>query len=114
MRCEAVNALVADTCPPNSYPEQWDIAGLKERLQATLGLDLPIDEWLQEKAVDPEMLTERIEAEAEANMVEKAGQVPAESWIQIEKSVLLQSHDPPWKAHPIGRAWGRETVGQYG
>src|SRR3546814_14505284 len=31
MRAEAVNALVADTCPPNSYPEQWDIAGRKER-----------------------------------------------------------------------------------
>src|SRR3546814_12179519 len=32
-------------------------------------------------------------------MVEKAGQVPAESWIQIEKSVLLQSLDHHWKEH---------------
>src|SRR3546814_5648996 len=45
------------------------------------------------------MPTERSEAAAEANMVEKAGQVPAESWIQIEKSVLLQSLDHHWKEH---------------
>jgi preprotein translocase subunit SecA len=27
MRAETVNAIVAAACPPNSYPEQWNIEG---------------------------------------------------------------------------------------
>ena len=99
MRAETVNVLVADACPPNSYPEQWDVASLKERALSTLGLDIPIEDWLKEQAVDPEMLTERIEAQAEAHMAGKAARIPAESWVQIEKSVLLQSLDHHWKEH---------------
>ena len=30
-RTETVNVIVGEACPPNSYPEQWDIAGMKER-----------------------------------------------------------------------------------
>ena len=99
MRAETINTLVADACPPNSYPEQWDVAGLKERVLGTLGLDLPVDEWVKEQAVDPEMLNERISAAAEASMADKAANIPAESWVQIEKSVLLQSLDHHWKEH---------------
>src|SRR3546814_9505285 len=54
MRAETINTLVADACPPNSYPEQWNVEGLKERVLGTLGLDLPVDEWVKEQAVDPE------------------------------------------------------------
>src|SRR3546814_780171 len=99
MRAETINTLVADACPPNSYPEQWNVEGLKERVLGTLGLDLPVDEWVKEQAVDPEMLNERISAAAEASMVDKAANIPAESWVQIEKSVLLQSLDHHWKEH---------------
>src|SRR3546814_16693694 len=28
MRTETVNALVADHCPPGTYPEQWNVEGL--------------------------------------------------------------------------------------
>ncbi|API60745.1 preprotein translocase subunit SecA [Tardibacter chloracetimidivorans] len=99
MRAETINTLVADACPPNSYPEQWNVEGLKERVLGTLGLDLPVDEWVKEQAVDPEMLNERISAAAEASMADKAANIPAESWVQIEKSVLLQSLDHHWKEH---------------
>src|SRR3546814_7546140 len=45
------------------------------------------------------MLNDRISAAAEASMVDKAANIPAESWVQIEKSVLLQSLDHHWKEH---------------
>src|SRR3546814_19984313 len=59
MRAETINTLVADACPPNSYPEQWNVEGLKERVLGTLGLDLPVDAGVQEQAVAPEMRHER-------------------------------------------------------
>lgn len=99
MRAETVNTIVGEACPPNTYPEQWDIPLLKERVEAVFGLQPPIDEWLQEEAVDPEMLLERIQKLADEQVEEKAKELPPETWIQIEKQVLLQSLDHYWKDH---------------
>lgn len=99
MRAETLNAMVADACPPNSYPEQWDVDGLTERCLVNLGVELPIADWTKEAVVDQEIVIDRMTAASDAHMADKAGQVPAESWIQIEKSVLLQSLDHHWKEH---------------
>jgi preprotein translocase subunit SecA len=99
MRAETVNAIVGEACPPNTYPEQWDIPLLKERVEQVFGLQPPIDDWLQEEAVDPEMLLERIQALADEQVEEKSKELPPETWVQIEKQVLLQSLDHYWKDH---------------
>lgn len=99
MRAETVNAIVADACPAGSYPEQWNIEQMKERTRDILDLDLPIDAWMDEDAVDPEMFEERIQQQADAVAAEKAAQVDEETWKNIEKSVLLQTLDHHWKEH---------------
>src|SRR3546814_13381320 len=66
MRAETVNSIIADACPPGSYPEQWDIGGMKERLAGVLELSPPIDDWMQEDAVDSEIFEERIQEMADA------------------------------------------------
>ncbi len=99
MRADTVNGLVGAACPPNSYPEQWNVDLLKERSTELLGLDLPIDEWVAEEGVDPEILLERVHAATEAAMAEKAATLSVESWRGVEKSVLLQSLDHHWKEH---------------
>jgi preprotein translocase subunit SecA len=99
MRAETVNTIVGEACPPNTYPEQWDIPLLKERVDTVFGLQPPIDDWLKEEAVDPEMLLERIRAMADSKVAEKAEVLPPETYIQIEKSILLQSLDHHWKDH---------------
>jgi preprotein translocase subunit SecA len=99
MRAETVNSIVGEACPPNSYPEQWDIPLLKERVQEVLALNPPIDDWLQEEAVDPEMLVDRIQAAADAALAEKTATLEPETYVQVEKSILLQSLDHHWKEH---------------
>ncbi|MGX5712977.1 preprotein translocase subunit SecA [Sphingopyxis terrae subsp. ummariensis] len=99
MRAETVNAIVADACPPGSYPEQWDIEAMKERVANILDLSPPFDEWMQEDAVDAEIFEERIQQMADAVAAEKAAQVDQESWRGIEKSILLQTLDHHWKDH---------------
>ncbi|MFW2830133.1 preprotein translocase subunit SecA [Sphingomonas sp. ID0503] len=99
MRREAVNTIVADACPPASYPEQWDVAALKARTSELLNLDLDIDAWVAEEGIDPEALEERLQAAADAAMAEKTGLLDPSSWEQVEKSVLLQSLDHHWKEH---------------
>jgi len=99
MRAETVNAIVGEACPPGTYPEQWDIAGMKEKLQTQLNITPPIDDWLAEEAIDPEIVEERARAAADAQVAEKAGALAPETWVQIEKSILLQNLDHHWKEH---------------
>jgi preprotein translocase subunit SecA len=99
MRAETVNAIVADACPPGSYPEQWNIAGLKEAAADIFGITPPIEDWLKEEMVEPEMLAERISEASAQQLAERVEEVGQESWANIEKSVLLQQLDHHWKEH---------------
>jgi preprotein translocase subunit SecA len=99
MRAETVNALVGEAIPPNSYPEQWDIPLLKERAEAVFGLTPPFDDWVKEESVEPEMFVDRLQKLADEQIAEKLSQVSQDDWIQIEKSILLQSLDHHWKEH---------------
>jgi preprotein translocase subunit SecA len=99
MRHETVNDLVGASCPPGSYPEQWDMERLKLRTAEILGLEPDFDAWLAEDAVDPEMIEERLSALADAAVAEKTKEVEATDWHMIEKSILLQSLDHHWKEH---------------
>src|SRR3569623_462673 len=99
MRIETVNAIVGEACPPNTYPEQWDIALLKGRLLEVFGLEPSIDEWLKEEAVEPELFVERIRALTDQQITDKIQEIPPESYVQVEKSILLQSLDHHWKEH---------------
>jgi preprotein translocase subunit SecA len=99
MRAETVASLVAVHCPPGTYPEQWDVEGLKESVDEVLGLQPPVEEWLQEEAVDPEAIVERLQQMADEVMAEKVKGADPERWLEIEKSLLLQTLDHFWKEH---------------
>ncbi|GHC86388.1 preprotein translocase subunit SecA [Novosphingobium pokkalii] len=99
MRHDTINAMVGDACPPGSYPEQWNVAGLKERIADVLGMTPPIDDWLEEDAVEAELISERLIALADAHMAAKLDTVDRASWASLEKSILLERLDHHWKEH---------------
>ncbi|MBO9726110.1 MAG: preprotein translocase subunit SecA [Novosphingobium sp.] len=99
MRNDTVNALVADACPAGSYPEHWDIEGLKAKALDILALDVPLEDWIEENGVDPELVEERIAAMATEHMNAKMAQDDPAIWRQVEKSILLDRLDHYWKEH---------------
>ncbi|KQS51182.1 preprotein translocase subunit SecA [Sphingomonas sp. Leaf198] len=99
MRAETVNVIVGDACPPNSYPEQWDVTGMKTRLAEVMNLEPQIDAWLLEESVDPEVIEERVRAMADEAIAQKSADLDAETWTSVEKSILLQNLDHHWKEH---------------
>ena len=99
MRTETINALVGTHCPPNSYPEQWDIDGLDLAVRSTLALPVDVTTWPKEEAIDPEIVVDRLISAAEDSMAEKSGKVPPATWVEIEKNFLLQALDHHWKEH---------------
>jgi len=99
MRQDTVNVIVGDACPPGSYPEQWDIPALSEKVRDVLGLDVPLAAWLEEEALEPQVIEERIAALADVHMRAKALEVDPAGWRNLEKSVLLERLDHHWKEH---------------
>ncbi len=99
MRRETVAAMVDRAIPENAYPEQWDLAGLEERVRGTLGLDLPVADWAREEGIDETQVRERIEAEVDRVYAAKAANIGPDFLRMVEKSLLLQVFDQVWKEH---------------
>jgi preprotein translocase subunit SecA len=99
MRAETANDIVATHCPEGSYPEQWNVAGLKADIERLFALDLPVDEWMTEDSVDQEAFIVRIVEASTTALAAKTAPIPAETWTQIEKNFLLQAIDHHWKEH---------------
>jgi len=98
MRHDTVNAIVGDACPPGSYPEQWDVEGLVNRVRDTIGIEVPLAQWMDEDGIDPEGIEERLAGLADAHMAERTADQP-EVWRMVEKSILLERLDHYWKEH---------------
>jgi preprotein translocase subunit SecA len=99
MRAETAASLVMAHCPPATYPEQWDVEGLKESIDSVLGLQPPVDEWLEEEAVEQEMLIDRLQKLADEHMAAKLTEVDPANWNEVEKQILIQTLDHHWKDH---------------
>ncbi len=98
MRQDTVNAIVADACPPGSYPEQWNVDGLTARAADVLGIDVPLAAWMEEDGIDPETIEEHVARMADERMAARTGDQP-EVWRTVEKSILLERLDHYWKEH---------------
>ncbi|MXP13911.1 preprotein translocase subunit SecA [Altererythrobacter confluentis] len=99
MRHDTVNAIVGEACPPGSYPEQWDIEGMKVRAAAVLGITPLFDQWMEEDQLEPEIIEERIRAEVDEIMDRKIAAADPAIWRRVEKGVLLERLDHHWKEH---------------
>ncbi|WP_260484031.1 preprotein translocase subunit SecA [Sphingomicrobium flavum] len=98
-RADTIAGIVMTHCPLGTYPEQWNVAGFKEAVDEVLDLQPPIESWLEEEAVEQEMLIDRLSELADAKMAEKLADIEADQWPQIEKQVMLQTLDHHWKEH---------------
>ena len=96
---DTVNTLVGEYCPEGTYPEQWDVEGLKQKCAELLGLAPDVDSWLQEDGLEPEIIETRIADMATAKFKAKGAVLDETVWRQVEKSILLQTLDHHWKEH---------------
>jgi preprotein translocase subunit SecA len=99
MRHDTINTMVGSACPPGSYPEQWDIASLKAKVDEIFGIEAPFDAWLAEEQVEPELLEERLRELTDAMSDTKIAASDPAIWRIVEKDVLLRQLDFHWKEH---------------
>ncbi|PTY38968.1 preprotein translocase subunit SecA [Saccharospirillum sp. MSK14-1] len=100
IRTEIVDSEISYYVPPQSLPEQWDIAELEKALQREFAVELPVQKWLDEDDhLSEEGIRERIQQAVHDRYKEKEAAAGAQALRQFEKQVMLQVLDQHWKEH---------------
>jgi preprotein translocase subunit SecA len=114
MRHGIIDDIVSRGIPENAYPEQWDVAGLKDDVLRLLNLDLPVDEWAKEEGIADEEIRERLRKAADEAYAARVEKNSPEVMTYVEKQVLLQSLDHLWREHLVTLDHLRQVIGWRG
>ncbi|MEE1675472.1 preprotein translocase subunit SecA [Agarivorans aestuarii] len=100
IREDVYSSVIDEYIPPQSLEEMWQVSELEQRLKSDFGLNLPIQQWLDEDdKLHEDKLREKILEAAIADYQLKIDKVGADPIKQFEKSVMLQTLDQLWKEH---------------
>lgn len=104
-------------CPAEQYPEEWDVNGLTEVMQAQFGLD--ITQGKQDggdslRDVGRDALLEDLRTQVRDAYTKKEQELGAELMRFLEKTFMLQVIDHHWKDHLLGMDHLRDGIGLRG
>ena len=110
MRDEYLEDVISSYVPHGLAPSEWPLKELKAELLRITGIEMPLEDWAQEKEMDADKLSEKILSAVSANIKAKNEGVPAELMRMVEKSILLQVLDQLWKDHIAALEQMRHTI----
>ena len=110
MRHGVIDELISKHIPENAYAEQWDAAGLRERLREAVAVDFPVDDWAKEEGIADEEIKERVTTTTNTYYNSKREKFTPDIMRQVEKSVLLQTMDRLWREHIVTVDYLRQVI----
>ncbi|BBM02337.1 preprotein translocase subunit SecA [Microbulbifer sp. GL-2] len=105
IREDVVNEVISASVPPQSVEEQWDIPALEKQLSGELGIELPVQQWLDEdRTLHEESLREKLVTAAQEAYATKVARISESSGDEnlmptVERQIMLQVLDQLWKEH---------------
>ncbi|MBV9575705.1 MAG: SEC-C domain-containing protein, partial [Gammaproteobacteria bacterium] len=97
--------------PLHSMEEEWDVAGLVQRLESDFNLKLNLQQWLdKDKSLDEDKLRERIISAFNEAYQAKEAQIDEKVMRQFEKAVMLQMLDTSWREHLAAMDYLRQGI----
>ncbi|WP_136248562.1 preprotein translocase subunit SecA [Halomonas borealis] len=100
IRAEVLGEAISEFVPPQSLPEQWDLAGLEGHLKSEFNLEAPVQQWAaDDQRFHEEQLREHLHEMHRQAYDEKIEIAGAELMRRFEKQVMLQVLDTRWKEH---------------
>ena len=118
---DMINSSVESTlnvyCPPDQYPEEWDVKGLTEVMQSQFGLDVTQgkdDGGDSLRDVGRDALLEDLRTHARDAYTKKEQELGPDLMRFLEKTFMLQVIDHHWKDHLLGMDHLRDGIGLRG
>jgi preprotein translocase subunit SecA len=117
MMAGSVESSLNVYCPPDQYPEEWDVKGLTEVMQAQFGLD--ITQGKQDggdslRDVGRDALLEDLRSHVRDAYTRKERELSPDLMRFLEKTFMLQVIDHHWKDHLLGMDHLRDGIGLRG
>jgi preprotein translocase subunit SecA len=113
----SVESTLTVYCPPDQYPEEWDVKGLAEVMQSQFGLDVTQgkdDGGDSLRDVGRDALLEDLRTHAREAYTKKEQELGPELMRFLEKTFMLQVIDHHWKDHLLGMDHLRDGIGLRG
>lgn len=104
-------------CPPDQYPEEWDVKGLTEVMQSQFGLDITQgkhDGGDSLRDVGRDALLEDLRAHVREAYAKKEQELGTDLMRFLEKTFMLQVIDHHWKDHLLAMDHLRDGIGLRG
>lgn len=113
MRWNVIDDLSSNYIPPNSVPDEWDIAAMERVLGSEFGLQIPISQWMEDGTVENgESIRDKVLEEVESAYLTKR-----DGWVgmgidadAIEKRIMLSILDQKWKEHILAMEHLRQGI----
>ncbi|THJ16636.1 MAG: preprotein translocase subunit SecA [Nitrospira sp. CG24B] len=117
MMGSTVESSLSVYCPPEQYPEEWDVKGLTELMQSQFGLDITQgkhDGGDSLRDVGRDALLEDLRAQVRDAYTKKEQELGPDLMRFLEKTFMLQVIDHHWKDHLLGMDHLRDGIGLRG
>jgi preprotein translocase subunit SecA len=111
VRVDVTDQCISNYVPPMSLEEQWDVPGLEKALSTEFGIQLPIQQWLDEdNRLDETELRAKVVNELQESYVARYAHV-GEQMREVERQIMLQVLDGLWKDHLASMDQLRQGIG---
>ncbi len=117
MMGSSVESSLSVYCPPEQYPEEWDVKGLTEVMQSQFGLDITQgkhDGGDSLRDVGRDALLEDLRTQVRDAYTKKEQELGPDLMRFLEKTFMLQVIDHHWKDHLLGMDHLRDGIGLRG
>jgi preprotein translocase subunit SecA len=113
MRAEVIDGQLALYTNEETYPEEWDLAGLTEAVKRQFGLEIS---WPAEEvpSLTQALLRDGIEERALKAYEEREAKLGPEMIRYLERMIMLQVVDSQWKDHLLAMDHLKEGIGLRG
>jgi len=104
-------------CPPDQYPEEWDLKGLVEMMHGQFAIDITQGKHDQGEAlrnIGRDILQEDLHTQVREAYTRKEEELGPELMRFLEKTFMLQVIDHHWKDHLLGMDHLRDGIGLRG
>ncbi len=117
MMAGLVDSAMNVYCPPDQYPEEWDLKGLVEMMQGQFGIDITQgkhDKGESLREIGRDALLEDLHAQVREAYSRKEQELGPELMRFLEKTFMLQVIDHHWKDHLLAMDHLRDGIGLRG
>ena len=117
MMGSSVESSLSVYCPPEQYPEEWDVKGLTEVMHGQFGLDITQgkhDGGDSLRDVGRDALLEDLRTQVRDAYTKKEQELGPDLMRFLEKTFMLQVIDHHWKDHLLGMDHLRDGIGLRG